>query len=45
LNPKELEARLKATRKAMEKAAKELDFIEAARFRDQLKELETQLKK
>ena len=45
LNPKELEARLKATKKAMKKAAKELDFIEAARFRDQLKELETQLKK
>jgi excinuclease ABC subunit B len=45
LNPKELDARLKATRKAMEKAAKELDFIEAARFRDQLKELEKQLKK
>ena len=45
LNPKELEARLKATKKAMEKAAKELDFIEAARFRDQLKELEKQLKK
>jgi excinuclease ABC subunit B len=45
VNPKELEARMKATKKAMEKAAKELDFIEAARFRDQLKELETQLKK
>jgi excinuclease ABC subunit B len=45
LNPKELEARMKATKKAMEKAAKELDFIEAARYRDQLKELETQLKK
>jgi excinuclease ABC subunit B len=45
LNPKELAARLKATKKAMEKAAKELDFIEAARYRDQLKELETQLKK
>ena len=44
-NPKELEARMKATKKAMEKAAKELDFIEAARYRDQLKELETQLKK
>jgi excinuclease ABC subunit B len=45
LNPKELDARLKATRKAMEKAAKELDFLEAARYRDQLKELEKQLKK
>ena len=45
LNPKELDARLKATKKAMEKAAKELDFLEAARYRDQLKELEKQLKK
>ena len=45
LNPKELEARMKATKKAMEKAAKELDFIEAARYRGQLKELEQQLKK
>ena len=45
LNPKDLEARVKATKKAMEKAAKELDFIEAARFRDQLQELEKQLKK
>ncbi|MFM6933843.1 MAG: excinuclease ABC subunit UvrB [Flavobacteriales bacterium] len=44
-NPKELEARMKATKKAMEKAAKELDFMEAARYRDQLKELEKQLKK
>jgi len=45
LNPKELDARLKATKKAMEKAAKELGFLEAARYRDQLKELEKQLKK
>ncbi|MFM6934436.1 MAG: UvrB/UvrC motif-containing protein, partial [Flavobacteriales bacterium] len=44
-NPKELEARMKATKKAMEKAAKELDFMEAARYRDQLKELEKQQKK
>ena len=32
-------------RKQMEKAAKELDFIEAARLRDQLFDLEKQLKK
>jgi excinuclease ABC subunit B len=43
-NPKELETHVKLTRKAMEKAAKELDFIEAARLRDILFELEKQLK-
>ena len=35
-NPVDIEKQLKATKKAMEKAAKELDFIEAARLRDQL---------
>jgi excinuclease ABC subunit B len=43
-NPKELENQVKFTRKAMEKSAKELDFIEAARLRDILFELEKQLK-
>jgi excinuclease ABC subunit B len=43
-NPKELENQVKLTRKAMEKAAKDLDFIEAARLRDILFELEKQLK-
>jgi excinuclease ABC subunit B len=43
-NPKELENQVKLTRKAMEKSAKELDFIEAARLRDILFELEKQLK-
>ena len=43
-NPKELENQAKLTRKAMEKSAKELDFIEAARLRDILFELEKQLK-
>lgn len=43
-NPKELEIQVKLTRKAMEKSAKELDFIEAARLRDILFELEKQLK-
>ena len=43
-NPKELENQLKSIRKAMEKSAKELDFIEAARLRDILFELEKQLK-
>jgi excinuclease ABC subunit B len=44
INPKELENQIKLTRKAMEKSAKELDFIEAARLRDKLFELEKQLK-
>ena len=44
-NPIDIEKQLKATKKAMEKAAKELDFIEAARLRDQLFDLEKQLKK
>jgi excinuclease ABC subunit B len=35
----ELEKQIKATQKAMEKAAKDLDFIEAARLRDVLFEL------
>jgi excinuclease ABC subunit B len=43
-NPKDLENSVKNTRKAMQKAAKELDFIEAARLRDILFELEKQLK-
>jgi excinuclease ABC subunit B len=43
-NLKELENQIKLTRKAMEKSAKELDFIEAARLRDILFELEKQLK-
>jgi excinuclease ABC subunit B len=43
-NPKELENQIKLTRKAMEKSAKELNFIEAARLRDILFELEKQLK-
>ena len=42
--PEDLEKNVKSTRKAMEKAAKELDFIEAARLRDILFELEKQLK-
>ena len=43
-NTKNLENSVKNTRKAMQKAAKELDFIEAARLRDILFELEKQLK-
>jgi len=39
-NKEELKKQIAATKKAMEKAAKELDFIEAARLRDMLFELQ-----
>ncbi len=41
----DLEKQVSQTQKAMEKAAKDLDFIEAARLRDELKELKALLKK
>ena len=37
-----IESQIKKTRKAMEKAAKALDFMEAARLRDHLKQLQMQ---
>lgn len=40
LSKKDLEKQIKETRKAMEEASKELDFIKAAMYRDQLKELQ-----
>lgn len=40
-----LEKAIKKTRRSMEKAASELDFIEAARYRDELAELEALLRK
>ena len=39
----ELEKLIQTTQKSMEKAAKELDFIEAARLRDELSQLKTLL--
>jgi excinuclease ABC subunit B len=39
MNREALEKAIEKTRKSMEKAASELDFIEAARFRDELSEL------
>ena len=39
-DPEALEKAILAKRKAMEKAAKELDFIAAAKFRDELFELQ-----
>lgn len=44
MKPEQLEKAIQFTRKQMEKAAKELDFIEAARLRDELFALEKQLK-
>ena len=38
-NPKELEKAIKNTRKQMENAAKDLDFLEAVKLRDKLTEL------
>lgn len=40
----EVEKKIKQTRKEMEKAAKKLDFLEAAKLRDELKQLEDKLK-
>ena len=36
MSKEQLEDKIKAIRKQMEKAAKELDFIEAARLRDEM---------
>lgn len=40
----ELEQKIREVRKAMEKAAKELDFIQAAQLRDEIEALKEQLK-
>ena len=40
----ELEKKIRATRKQMEAAAKELDFMQAAKLRDQIKALQEKLK-
>jgi excinuclease ABC subunit B len=45
LTKSEIEKRIRDTRKEMEKAAKELDFMQAAKLRDAIKVLETQLAK
>ena len=42
LTKPQIEQRIRDVRKAMEKAAKELDFIEAARLRDEIKALQEQ---
>ena len=43
LSKEEIEKKLRESRKAMENAAKDLDFIEAARLRDDIKSLQNQL--
>ena len=40
----QLESRIRTLRKEMEKAAKELDFMQAARFRDEIKMLQEKVK-
>lgn len=41
----ELEKAIKETERSMQRAAKEMEFIEAARYRDQIEQLKLQLKK
>ena len=43
LSKPEIEKKIKDKRKAMEKAAKELDFMQAAKFRDEIKALQDKL--
>ena len=43
LSKPEIEKRIREKRKSMEKAAKELDFMQAAKFRDDIKALQEQL--
>ncbi|MDX2306485.1 MAG: excinuclease ABC subunit UvrB [Microscillaceae bacterium] len=45
MSKEDLEKQISLTQKAMEKAAKELDFMEAARLRDEMKELKILLAK
>ena len=43
LTKTEIEKRIREKRKSMEKAAKDLDFMQAAKFRDEIKSLQGQL--
>ncbi|MEC8635891.1 MAG: UvrB/UvrC motif-containing protein [Bacteroidota bacterium] len=43
MSKEEVEKKIRESRKAMEAAAKDLDFIEAARLRDEIKSLRNQL--
>jgi len=44
MNREALEKAIDKTRKSMEKAAAELDFVEAARFRDEMSDLQKLLR-
>jgi excinuclease ABC subunit B len=44
MNREALEKAIEKSKKSMEKAAAELDFVEAARFRDEMAELQIILK-
>lgn len=44
LTKEQLQARIRQTRKNMEKAAMDMDFIQAAHFRDEIKRIQNQLK-
>jgi excinuclease ABC subunit B len=44
MNSEALEKVIEKTRKSMEKAASELNFVEAARFRDEMADLQKLLK-
>jgi excinuclease ABC subunit B len=43
LSKPEIEKKIRDARKAMEKAAKELDFMQAAKFRDEIKALQDKM--
>ncbi|MFT5436950.1 MAG: excinuclease ABC subunit B, partial [Ulvibacter sp.] len=45
LSKPQIEKKVRDTRKAMEKAAKDLDFMMAAKLRDKIKSLQNQLEK
>ncbi|MFJ1425616.1 excinuclease ABC subunit UvrB [Capnocytophaga canimorsus] len=45
LSQKEIEKKIRETRKLMETAAKELDFVKAAQYRDEIKVWESKLEK
>ena len=43
LSKPEIEKKIRELRKQMEKAAKELDFMQAAKYRDEIKNLQEKL--
>ena len=44
LSKEALQVKVRETRKEMEKAAKDMDFIQAAHFRDEIERIQNQLK-